>query len=234
MRFARFRKQSGDSRARILTKSPKPVPIPLPINPTSHRSILCLTPAHVPIRAPSVSITLMPTTTDNPAAKLPTLSTTLDPGKVVDQVDALARSGKLPEFERGATVGTFSCVAFGNPFDYALFGTAEPQPSGSGSTIRFDLKMSQKLPLIFAIVIIISIWPGLPLTHSLLVSYIDPGYMNLLNRFHLSTWMWYIPLTVLPLLWMIPKQLRQSREAALASAAESIEIIAESLSTQPK
>jgi hypothetical protein len=44
------------------------------------------------------------------------------------------------------------------------------------------------------------------------------------------TYAWYIPLTVLPLLWMIPRMVRKSRLAAYAHAQEQIETLRTALS----
>lgn len=150
--------------------------------------------------------------------------------EVVARLDALARRGKLPEctLNRGNIV--FSVQAYGAPFDSVLEGIARPgiQP------LRIDLRlrMLPKLPLIFALVILLTIWPGVWLTDSMLRTYFGTWY-------DFQTWMWYLPLTIIPLPWTLRGMVRRSRLAARLSAAEILADITPALgastySAQPK
>lgn len=139
--------------------------------------------------------------------------TTSQPIKAVaDKAQQLARKGKLPGFERRGDAFTFA--GFGEPFDYVV--TARPDANG----ISFHASVHRKLPLVFAVVILLSIWPGSWLTDSMLRS-----YFTWYNFASWITYAWYIPLTVVPLLWIIPRMARKSRQAAFAHAQEQIQTL---------
>jgi len=140
------------------------------------------------------------------------LATTLSVVAVVERAQQLSRKGKLPGFAK--VNDTFSFAGFGEPFDYTVVARA------AEGGLSFHAKMQQKLPIIFAVVIAVSVWPGSWLTDSMLRSYFE--------SYNFSTWFtyaWYIPLTVVPLLWMIPRMLRKSRQAAYAHTCEQIETL---------
>ncbi|HLP83451.1 MAG TPA: hypothetical protein VK157_03810 [Phycisphaerales bacterium] len=145
------------------------------------------------------------------------IATTSGMPVVLEKAQQLARKGKLPGFAR--TAAGFSFTGFGEPFDYVI----EARTSDGG--VSFHAAMHRKLPLIFAVIIVLSIWPGSWLTDSMLRSYFE--------SYNFAAWVtyaWYIPLTVLPLLWMIPRMLRKSRQSAYAHACEQIETLRAALS----
>jgi hypothetical protein len=144
------------------------------------------------------------------------IATSMPIAAVADKAQQLSKKGKLPGFARAGD--GFSFAGFGEPFDYVV--TARSDASG----VVFDAAMHRKMPAIFAIVIVLSIWPGSWLTDSMLRSYFT-GY----NVAPWVTYAWYLPLTVVPLLWMIPRMLRRSREAAYAHAQEQIATLREAL-----
>jgi hypothetical protein len=80
--------------------------------------------------------------------------------------------------------------------------------------------MLPKLPVIFGLLILFTIWPGVWLTHSML-----RAYFSFYTYPEWITWAWYIPFTVLPLPWMLARMIRQSRAAAYASALNSVELL---------
>lgn len=151
----------------------------------------------------------------------PPLTTPLTPEAVVARLDTLARRGKLAEF-RAASNGTlFELTAFGEPFDHTL--DARATPHDVTTTITYSLRMKPKMPWIFAIIVAVSVWPGVWLTDSMLRTYWS-GY-------DFITWMWYLPLTILPVPWMWKRMLSKSRLAAGTHAKELAERIRTEIGT---
>ncbi|MBI1190926.1 MAG: hypothetical protein GC200_09635 [Tepidisphaera sp.] len=149
--------------------------------------------------------------------------------EVVARLDGLARRGKLPEctLDRGEVL--FSVHAYGAPFDSVLEGVTR----SGGQPLRIDLRlrMLPKLPVIFALIILLTIWPGVWLTDSMLRTYF--------SWYDFQTWMWYLPVTIIPLPWTLRGMVRRSRLAAQICAAELLADITPALgasvySAQPK
>lgn len=139
---------------------------------------------------------------------------------VLETARLMSRNGKLPGFrETGATGELFRCAAFGKPFDSELVVRAE-EGEGTGCVLSGEVRLKPALPWVFAVVTALSIWPGVLLMDSL---------MNAWFRWYpVETWVtyaWYVPLTVLPLPWMVRKVLRQSRASAWGHAMETREKI---------
>lgn len=139
---------------------------------------------------------------------------------MLDRLEKQARRGRISEFERGAHGGLFSAEAFGSPFDHRV--VAHAVGDAGGTLLRFELVRLRKLPLIFAVVLLITIWPGSWMTDSLLTTYF--GFYNTwVTRWPWLTYAWYLPLTVLPIPWMWKSWTTKSRAMAEASAREVIE-----------
>jgi hypothetical protein len=151
----------------------------------------------------------------------PPLDVPLAPEAVVARLDALARRGKLAEFRPGPPPALFSVTTAGQPFDYLLVAHASPQ--AGGTRLTFSLRLLRRMPLIFAAVIVFTIWPGVWLTDSMLRSYWT-GY-------DYQTWMWYLPLTVLPLPWACVRLMRRAKQAGEAHAAEIVRDLRACLTT---
>ncbi|MDX2132706.1 MAG: hypothetical protein SFY69_11715 [Planctomycetota bacterium] len=134
------------------------------------------------------------------------------PQEVVARLDERARRGKMAEFRAGPPPGLFSVTTAGQPFDYLLSAQGEASPEGT--RLAFSLKVLPRTPLIFAAVLVFTIWPGVWLTDSMLRSYWT-GY-------DYATWMWYLPVTVLPLPWACVRLWKRSRRAAESHALEII------------
>lgn len=113
-------------------------------------------------------------------------------------------------FTRSAKGGLFAVAAHGHPFDGEL--TAQ---QGEGS-LRFRVRMVRKMPVIFAVVLVLTIYPG-----EYFMDQLIPGQWGWIN-----TWWWYGPITVLPLPWMWRSLMRRSWAAIDASAREAIGKIA--------
>ncbi len=125
----------------------------------------------------------------------------------------MSLKGKLPGYEQlGAS--RFKVALFGNPFDGDLIATIEP--TEAGSTITFTTKLHAKGPIVLIVSIVLSIWPGVMLTDSLI-----PGSWG-----WWPTWMWYLPLTILPLPYFLPKMWKKSRAESENHLLEQLQRIA--------
>lgn len=138
------------------------------------------------------------------------------PEKVIGLLRALSQKGKLPGFEEVA--GGFRVRAFGEPFDHWLTGAFSNV--GEGTRIDFTLKAAAKMPLVFLVVSILTVQPGMWLTHSMLSTYF-PWYGA-----NIQTWWWYVPLCIVPLPWMLWRMWRKSTISAQVHGAEQREKIA--------
>ena len=101
-------------------------------------------------------------------AGLPALTTGLGREEIVRRLDGAARRGKLAGFVARTGEDLFEVEAYSAPFDHVLVARLAGGPEGR---LTFRLRMLRKLPLIYAVVLVLSLWPGLPLTHSMLVTY---------------------------------------------------------------
>ncbi len=142
---------------------------------------------------------------------LPACVTTLTPEGVVARLDALARRGRLAGFGRADAPDLFRADAHSAPFDHDLI--ARGTPERAGTRLEFRLAMRRRIPALFGGAIVLTIFPGVWLTESMLSTYF--------SWYRLSIWWtmaWYIPLTVLPLPWALAAMVRRSRRAAREEA----------------
>lgn len=151
-------------------------------------------------------------------AGLPHVLTELDRDEIARRAKRLSERGKLPGYEGNPGDGLFECAAFGNPFDYRLVASHET------GKLSFQAKLKAKMPAIFWVVLVFTIWPGVLFTDSLLNTWFG-WYPN-------ETWItyaWYMPLTVLPLPWLHKSVMAKTRLAALVHAHEQIHRIAKAV-----
>ncbi|MBX9735966.1 MAG: hypothetical protein K2X32_03490 [Phycisphaerales bacterium] len=136
---------------------------------------------------------------------------------VIAKLDEAARRGKLAGF-KATGAATFEVEAFAVPFEHALVGTVfgvgpggAEGSGGGGSVVRFEQRMLPRMPLVWLVILLVTIWPGLPLTE-LLIDQIFPA------MWWTYTWYWYLPLTIasLPLTmwWGFKKSRAMARESA--------------------
>lgn len=151
--------------------------------------------------------------------ELPTVRCSMSPQQIVQAAEKRAKAGKLAGFARGTGEALFVADVFGEPFDRTL--VVKAQPIEGGSRLTFAAPMKPKLPVLFIAIIAFSIWPGVTLTHSLLVTYF--------SWYTIQTWWWYIPLTVLPLPWMYKKMMTKSEASCAVSVLEQIESVREAV-----
>lgn len=166
-----------------------------------------------------------PPPADSLKVALPSVATALPVAAVVERLDGLARQGKMAGFHAGPPKGkaglgggpadvAFHVTDFGMPFETVLTAHARPGVGGEQGQTVFDFSMRLRplMPLVFLVVLITTVWPGVWLTDSLLRVYF-PSYGSFLDTRAWATWMWYLPLTVpfVPLsMWTAVKRSRAS------------------------
>ncbi|QOJ01757.1 MAG: hypothetical protein HRU70_15230 [Phycisphaeraceae bacterium] len=131
------------------------------------------------------------------------------PAEVLRRLAGLSKRGKLPGFAPDGERG-FRASVFGAYFDFELL--ADLRAHGEGTVLTWRIRAKAAGPVIFAAVCAFTVWPGVWLTDRLI-----PGEWG-----WIETWIWYIPLTVLPLPWAWRKAWRASRESAVTHAAEVV------------
>jgi hypothetical protein len=157
------------------------------------------------------------------SACVPELVTPLSPEEVVQRLDGAARRGKLAGFETGQGPILFTTLAFGEPFDHLL--EAQAEALDQGTRLTFSVKLPSRPLAMIAAVLALTVWPGVWLTHSMLVTYF--------TAYALSFWgtcAWYLPISVLPIPWTWRWMIRRTNTAAMASAMEQVQKIAAELS----
>jgi hypothetical protein len=160
--------------------------------------------------------------TPSPDAPLPTIRTALGREAVLERLEKAWRRGKLPGF-RAVGPGLFRAEAYGNPFPSELIAT--PSEADGALELRFTTRMVWKLPAFFAVVLLLSLQPGMWLTDSMLVTYSDWYYA------HIETWWWYLPMWVLSVPWMW-KAAKKSRVGAQGEAHKAIAQIAKTIDAE--
>ena len=145
--------------------------------------------------------------------------TPLSPHEVIQRLSKKAKMGRLagfaqisPSDQTGGTTG-FKLLVSGGIYDYSLVTRLTPNPAG-GSKLTFSLELLKKMPWIAAGLIVVSIFPGLQVTHSMLVTYF--------SWYRIETWWWYLPMVLL----MIPVMYKQFAAGRTAAKAEASELVA--------
>ena len=145
---------------------------------------------------------------------LPTVRSTCSPDDILERIAKLSQRGRLPGFERGQGDVLFTATVFGQPFDKVLETRATINTDNS-TTLYFSTRLKPALPWTFGIITASTVWPGVWLTDELLLTYFQ--------WYDYITWMWYLPITIVPLPWMVRSIMRKSEAAAVESTAELIE-----------
>ncbi len=160
------------------------------------------------------------------ADPLPALTAPLSPGEALGRLAAASKRGRLAGFLRlpGSPASCRVGIEAG-VYDHDLavrFSPLAGDPAGH-SCVTFDLRLRRRLPIIMVVVVLISFWPGLPLTDTML----RQSFLSY-NELPIETWWWYLPLMVisLPALW---KQFRVAQRRAGEEARRVIATIADLL-----
>lgn len=155
---------------------------------------------------------------DNP---LPTLAIDLSADEIKNRLLKLSKRGKLAGFDAQCPDGLLSIAAHGTPFDSKLI------LNHHDGEVSFELKLLAMMPRIFALILIVTIWPGLPLTDDFLASF--TWYESFMANIGFKTWYWYLPMTVLPAPFALKGAIKKSKSSAKQSAIEAIEKISKAL-----
>lgn len=148
---------------------------------------------------------------------LPGIETQRKPEEIKQRLTKLSKQGKLPGFEANEPGALCAVAAHGAPFDSKM------RLHHSDQRLEFDCVMLPMMPRIFALLLVVSVWPGLPLTDSFLSSF--DWYTGLMAKIGIDTWHWYLPLTILPIPFVWRSAIKMSRSSAIESAHEAIEKI---------
>jgi hypothetical protein len=152
-------------------------------------------------------------TPSNPTPTLPVIVTPLTRDQVFERLQTASRRGRLPGFRE--TEGSLcSVAAHGVPFDGSLLVDVRD------GKVVFSLMMLKKLPVIFAVTLAVTIWPGVYFTDELVAVFLPSLWRPWI------TYYWYLPLTVLPIPWIWRGLMRKSHASMHASAIEAIQKVA--------
>lgn len=156
---------------------------------------------------------------------LPDLTVELSPTGILTRLEEAARRGRLAGFEAGEKGVLFKTCAFSSPFEGELLAHAESTDSG-GTRLRFSTRMKKKLLYVFVVVLLVSIWPGMPITESVLASLV-PSWRWLWAT---TVW-WYLPLSVIGAPWSLWVAVKRSRQEMAVSAPEMVAKVEKELKT---
>ncbi len=147
--------------------------------------------------------------------QLPSISTNLSTEEIKDRLAKLSKRGKLAGYEGTCADGLASVAAHGTPFDSKLV------LKHHDGEVSFELRLMAMMPRVFAAILIVTIWPGLPLTEGFLDSFV--WYSDFVASTGIETWYWYLPLTILPAPFAFKGAIKKSKLTAYESAIETIE-----------
>jgi hypothetical protein len=141
------------------------------------------------------------------------------------RLEVMSRRGRLPGFQR--MVGGFSVAAHGTPFDKTLVMKASDVDGSEGVLFRPEMRLDRRMPAITLVIFVLTVWPGVLLTDSFLRMHF--GFYEKWTADGLVTWWWYIPLTVLSLVWAWFSAIKKSEASANSAARETLEKMASEL-----
>jgi hypothetical protein len=172
-----------------------------------------------------------PHASTSPSAALPVLEVPMSAEAILERLGTMSRRGRLDGFEANPSQprpGLFAASALGTPFDSVLIARAshpgDTRPDAAHmTTLAFEIVMLHKMPMVFAAILLVTVWPGVVLTDMFIADWF-PSLWRLG-----ITWYWYLPLTILsiPFAWRVA--MRRSRESARQYAMETIDSIAKEL-----
>ncbi len=137
----------------------------------------------------------------------------LDVNEIQRRLDLAARRGRVPGLHVGSHPTLFYVDGCGTPFEHHLVATGSP--AEGGIRIRFSLKRLKRVPLIFAVVLVLTIWPGVYFMDQLI-----PGEWN-----WIKTEYWYLPLAILPIPWFWRSTARKSEAIAVEDCSAIVQKI---------
>jgi hypothetical protein len=147
---------------------------------------------------------------------------------IVTKLDTAARRGKLAGFAvcKPGSGELFIADAFGTPFEGVLVAAAHP--AGTGTRLVFRRRLKPVWPWGFAIVLVLSVWPGVVLTESVLAA-MFPSATWLWQ----TTYYWYLPLAIIGGIFGWIGAMKKSRLTVAASSHETADKIKTLLGVGP-
>lgn len=135
------------------------------------------------------------------------LTCPLPPAAVLERLAKKAKMGRLPDFKAGSDGSSFTLLTPAGIYDHHL--TCRVDAAEGGSRLTLSLAIGKRTPMIAIALVVLTFFPGLYLTDSMLTTYFE--------WYTIQTWWWYVPMAILmiPVLW---KQYKASGEAARAEA----------------
>ena len=131
------------------------------------------------------------------------IETSLPASEVQLRLQTAAKRGNLPGYSP-IDGSRFRIPAFGMPFDHEVIATIEPAGQTQKTRINFSIRMLPRLPIIFAITLLLTIEPG-----QTLVDMMIPGSWGWID-----TRIWYYPVTIIPIPFAWRAAMRKSRAGA--------------------
>ncbi|MFT3685963.1 MAG: hypothetical protein QM783_13755 [Phycisphaerales bacterium] len=157
---------------------------------------------------------------------LPMLRVAAGEKEVLTRLDEAARRGRLAGFKHGSNGVLFTTCSFSHPFDGELEARVG-NGSASSTDLRFTPRLKQKLIWVYVIVLLVSIWPGMPLTKSLLATLV-PSWEWLWGTLPY----WYLPLSIIGAPWGLYSAIKKSRAELAISSVEMVGKIEKELGAQ--
>jgi hypothetical protein len=152
----------------------------------------------------------------DPRTPLPSLPVSIGDDEIRARLARAARRGDLPGYHAPAERSAgplFTITDFGMPFESRLVARREAEAIG------FQIKLKPLLPAIFIALLLLSVWPGVWFTESMLETYFPD---TLITNW---VWWWYMILTVPFLPWAMWAAVKKSRTSARAEAERLLEKI---------
>jgi hypothetical protein len=178
-----------------------------------------LSPTPTPDAAAEPAVTVRPRVAAGNGAGLPAVVTPLSRGEILKRLETASRRGRLPGFRAGEGEECFIVAAHGHPFDADLIarcGQVEGGAEGGGTRLTFETRMHRRLPAVFVVILVATVWPGVHFMDGLI-----PAAWG-----WIPTWWWYVPVTALPLPWVWAGLMKKSRASIGAAAEEAVKGIA--------
>lgn len=145
------------------------------------------------------------------------LASGLAPEAVVERLRTASKRGRLPGFHEAP--GGFRLEVFGIPWERELVGRVGAV--GGGSEVRLTRRDKPVMPVLWAAILVLSVWPGV-----LLVDTFIPSSWGWLGT---HVWQWYIPFTVVTNAWTWWWAVKKTNQTTAASAAEAVDRLAKAL-----
>lgn len=140
------------------------------------------------------------------------------------KLEVMSRRGRLPGFRK--TLTGCGVAAHGKPFDMVMYLDGVEREGGQAAfTTR--LLLERRVPAIAAVIFVLTVFPGVLLTDSFMRLHLD--FYGRWTNDGLQTWWWYIPLSVVSLVWAWFSAIAKSKKSGAESGEQALAKIAAEL-----